>query len=116
MELLLFDRFLASQQGSFNHRHHALGFRIKQSKKVGANIPPKRHDKEKITPDFQWVQKQRRVVRKQSLVLWPKTNSAASFDAGIKQEIDKLTNRTRIYHYIRAVKDYVKAVKRRMKS
>ena len=63
-----FNQFLFSQQGSFNHRHLALGYRIKLAKKKGLTVPPKRHDKESISLDFKLVQKQRMLVRKQSLV------------------------------------------------
>lgn len=99
-----FNQFLSSQQGSFNHRHLALGYRIKLAKKKGLTIPPKRHDKESISLDFKLVQKQRMVIRKQSLVQWPIAKSSAEFDQAMLKSKDKLQRRTRLYHYIRAIK------------
>lgn len=71
VEPLDFSQFLSSQQGSFNHRQKALRYRVKLARRKGLIIPPKRHDKEKISLDFKLVQKQRIKVRKQSLVQWP---------------------------------------------
>ena len=101
---LVFDLFLSSQQGSFNHRHLALGFRIKLAKKKGLTIPPKRHDKGNISLDFKLVQKQRMVVRKQSLVQWPIVKDSLVFDKVMLKSRDELQKRTKINHYIRAVK------------
>lgn len=99
-----FNQFLSSQQGSFNHRHLALGYRIKLAKKKGSTVPPKRHDKESISFDFKLVQKQRMVVRKQSLIQWPIAKSSSEFDEAMLKSKDKLQRRTRLYHYIRAIK------------
>ena len=74
------------------------------AKKKGLTIPPKRHDKESISLDFKLVQKQRMVIRKQSLVQWPIAKSSAEFDQAILKSKDKLQRRTRLYHYIRAIK------------
>ena len=71
--------------------------------KYSLSIPPKRYDKEKISLDFKLVQKQRMVVRKQSLVQWPK-NDSYLFDEVILGSRDKLQKRTKINHYIRAIK------------
>lgn len=104
VELLDFNQFLSSQQGSFNHRHLALGYRMKLAKKKGLTLPPKRHDKEKILLDFKLVQKQRMVVRKQSLVQWPISKDSLVFDQVMLKSREKLQKRTRINHYIRAIK------------
>lgn len=99
-----FNQFLSSQQGSFNHRHLALGYRIKLAKKKGLTVPPKRHDNENISFDFKLVQKQRMVVRKQSLVQWTLSNNSYAFDQIMLESIEKLKKRTKINHYIRAIK------------
>lgn len=108
VEQLDFNQFLSSQQGSFNHRHKGLGYRIKLAKKKGLTIPPKRHDKENISIDFKFVQKQRMVVRKQSLVQWPIANDSIVFDQAMSNSIEKLKKRTKVNHYIRAIKRRVK--------
>lgn len=104
VDTLEFDHFLSSQQGSFNHRQKALGYRIKLAKRKGFIIPPKRHDNENISLDFKLVQKQRMAVRKLSLVQWPIAKSSAEFDQAMLKSKDKLQRRTRLYHYIRAIK------------
>jgi coenzyme F420 hydrogenase subunit beta len=104
VEHLEFEKFLSSQQGSFNHRQKALGYRMKLAKKKGLTIPPKRHDNENISFDFKLVQKQRMVVRKQSLVQWPLSNDSYAFDQIMLESIVKLKKRTKINHYIRAIK------------
>jgi hypothetical protein len=99
-----FNQFLSSRQGSFNHRQKALGYRIRLAEKKELSIPPKRHDQEKISLDFISVQKQRMLVRKLSLIQWPITNESHLFDKVMLGSRDKLQKRTKIYHYIRAIK------------
>lgn len=102
VEDLAFDKFLSSQQGSFNHRHAGLKYRIKKMKNIGVIIPPKRFDKEDISFDFKLVQGQRLVVRKKSLELWAK--NPEEYDFNLSKELLKLKNLTRLNHYIRAIK------------
>lgn len=104
VDTLEFDHFLSSQQGSFNHRQKALGYRIKLAKRKGFIIPPKRHDNENISLDFKLVQKQRMAVRKLSLVQWPVSKDSLEFDQTMFKSRENLRKRTRIYHYVRAVK------------
>lgn len=102
---LSLERFLSSQQGSFNHRQKGLGYRIELAKKQGKTIPPKRHDEEKIPIDFNWVQKQRLKVRKKSLKIWRETKNASHFDSEIKKDLQRLYRLTKIYHYRKAIKN-----------
>src|SRR5690554_6607268 len=104
VEHLEFEKFLSSQQGSFNHRQKALGYRMKLAKRKGFIIPPKRHDNENISLDFKLVQKQRMAVRKLSLVQWPVSKDSLEFDQTMFKSRENLRKRTRIYHYVRAVK------------
>jgi coenzyme F420-reducing hydrogenase beta subunit len=104
LDLLAFDKFLSSQQGSFNHRHKGLKYRVKLAEKEGYIIPPKRHDNEKISLDFKMVQYQRRVVRKLSLVEWAKYKNSVKFDEVMTKPKKILKTKTRIYHYVRAIK------------
>ncbi len=100
VEPLAFDRFLHSQQGSFNHRHRALGYRMKLA---GVNLPPKRHDQEKISSVFALVQQQRRLVRRLSLTQWAAAKDSAVFDRALHHPLLKLKIVTKIYHYLRAI-------------
>lgn len=104
VEPLAFETFLSSQQGSFNHRHKGLGYRMSLAEKRGMTIPPKRHDKEKISLDFKWVQNQRMKVRKLSLTEWAKHKDSNLFDDVMSEPMEKLKRITRIYHYTRSIK------------
>ncbi len=100
---LPFETFLSSQQGSFNHRHKAQGYRIQKNIKQGTIIPPKRHTKESIPFDFKWVQNQRREVRKNSLLFWSANPNVQLFDKMMKKSLHKLKKITLVYHYKRAL-------------
>ena len=98
LEKLSLETFVASQQGSFNHRHLGMPARIKNAKKIGRLVPPKRYEKEKITVDFKWVQKQRMKVRSKSLQIWQQDKDAKVFDKKMKKSLKKLKFLTQIYH------------------
>lgn len=100
---LPFETFLSSQQGSYNHRHKALKYRIQKSKKQGVVIPPKRHNLQNISFDFKWVQKLRREVRKNSLLFWSVVPNVILFEDKMKNSLDKLQKATQVYHYKRAL-------------
>ena len=108
VEPLDVNQFIYSQQGSFNHRQKALGYRLKLARKKGLTIPPKRHDKENISIDFELVQKRRMVVRKQSLVQWPIAKDSKIFDEMMGTSLKKLKILTKINHYLRAIKRIIK--------
>ena len=99
---MAFETFLSSQQGSFNHRHKALKYRIHKAEKQGALIPPKRHKNENISFDFKWVQKQRREVRKNSLLWWSNVHDITVFEEKMRKSLGLLDNLTVLYHYKRA--------------
>ena len=77
---------------------------MKLAKKKGLTIPPKRHDNENISLDFKLVQKQRMVVRKQSLVQWSLVNDSIEFDQIMSNDRKKLQQRTKITHFLRRIK------------
>lgn len=102
------EKFLASQQGSFNHRQKGLSYRIKQAHKKKTPIPPKRFDNEKVTIDFKVVQKLRRVTRKKSLEVWKHEKNSNAFDAKLKKSLNHLKFVTRMYHYRRNITNRLK--------
>lgn len=109
VEPLDFNVFLSSQQGSFNHRQNALGFRVRLAEKKGITIPPKRYNKEKISLEFKLVQKQRMIIRRQSLLEWPKIKDSSIFDKTMRKTREKLKRRTKMYHYIRVIKQKLRS-------
>ncbi|WP_321996241.1 Coenzyme F420 hydrogenase/dehydrogenase, beta subunit C-terminal domain [Draconibacterium orientale] len=98
VEPLELNSFLASQQGSFNHRHLGLWERIKQAQKNKLLTPPKRTVEDKITIDFKIVQKLRMKVRRKSLESWKISPNAIDFDRDMKTSLTKLRKATQINH------------------
>jgi coenzyme F420-reducing hydrogenase beta subunit len=108
VEPLDVSKFRSSQQGSFNHRQKALGYRVKLAKRKGLTIPPKRHDNGNISLDFKLVQKQRMKVRKQSLVQWPIVKDSKMFNEVMRKSQKKLLRITKINHRLKAIKRKIK--------
>lgn len=104
LEDLSLDRFISSQQGSFNHRHSGLSYRIKRAEKMGRLVPPKRFaDEKSLTFDFKLVQYFRLIVRKNSLEIWKDVINANLFDKKIKKFLLLLKGSTQLNHYKKAV-------------
>ena len=103
IETLPQEQFLASQQGSYNHRHTGLSYRIKQAQKKNQAVPPKRFDNERIRINFKFVQKLRMKVRQKSLEIWAENSDVEYFDAKMKIYLKQLKLRTKVYHYIKAI-------------
>jgi coenzyme F420-reducing hydrogenase beta subunit len=99
IEKLDLNRFLASQQGSFNHRHIGLSVRVNKAKKQNIPIPPKRFDKEKVSFDFKLVQLLRMKIRKKSLQEWKQIPQAVHFDKRMRNDLSLLKLATTFYHH-----------------
>ncbi|MNQ94643.1 hypothetical protein D3C85_1101660 [compost metagenome] len=109
LESLAQERFLASQQGSFNHRHDGMGTRINMAKRAGALTPPKRAGKHKLPLYLKSVQVERRRTRAKSLEIWAKYKNSSEFDQHMKPELLKLRIITRLAHAIRKAKRLIGA-------
>ena len=103
VEQLPLNSFLASQHGSFNHRHTGLSVRLKQAKKQNIPHPPKRFGNEEVTIVFKIVQKLRMKIRQKSLDIWKNTSDASLFDEKIKKHLKMLKLITRICHFRRMI-------------
>ncbi len=104
LEALPLNRFISSQQGSFNHRHIGLPYRISVATKKGQLIPPKRIEKNSgLTFYFKAVQFCRMYTRKMSLHIWTEKENAFLFDRKMKKSLYILRKTTTIYHYTNAV-------------
>lgn len=104
LEKLPLEKFLASQQGSFNHRHDGLGTRISLAEKAGAKVPPKRPDSVNLPLILKLVQRARRKTRVESLQVWANKKNAAEFDKNMKPALTLLRTITRASHAIRKLK------------
>lgn len=100
LEDLPIEQFLLSQKGSFNHRHSGLPYRVKQAKKVGKQVPPKRYEKDTSTFYFKIVQYFRMRTRRKSLEIWKKNPDSIIFDKKIKSSLSALKKATRINHFM----------------
>jgi coenzyme F420-reducing hydrogenase beta subunit len=102
IEELGVDKFIASLQGSFNHRQAGLSYRINHAIKTGRVIPPKRNfDADSATFDFKIVQLFRMNVRKSSIDVWGRVLDAIKFDAEMNNKLTRLKWLTTFYHFKR---------------
>lgn len=95
--------FLASQQGSYNHRHDGLSYRIKYGRTDKGAIPPKRFNVKLRSPLLMLIQSMRMNSRRKSLEIWRKEKSASIFDAKMKKYLYFLRLFTKLNHYQRAI-------------
>lgn len=103
IEELSENMFLASQQGSYNHRHDGLLYRIKHGRTDSRVIPPKRFNTKLISPLLMLIQSMRMNSRRKSLEVWKEEKSASMFDARMKKHLYLLRLFTRFNHYQRAI-------------
>lgn len=97
------DRFIASQQGGFNHRHDGLAYRIRSGETVPQAIPPKRMDNVTLSPLLKIIQLLRMQTRRKSLLVWENLRDAEDFDHKMKRPLYWLKFFTQINHYQRAI-------------
>lgn len=96
------DRLISSQQGSYNHRHTGLPYRINRARNMGQLIPPKRFGKDNtLTFYFKAVQFLRMNIRKKSLTIWKEEGNSKKFDEKINILLLSLRITTRLYHYLK---------------
>lgn len=98
------EQFLASQQGSFNHRHDGMSTRITLAKSNGSLVPPKRIEKINLPIYLKLVQRARRSTRLKSLEVWAECKDSIEFDRRMKTELLKLKFLTRTSHAMRKLK------------
>jgi coenzyme F420 hydrogenase subunit beta len=119
LENLSIEKFIHSQQGSFNHRQDSIQFRMEKAKKAGFTVPPKRiRTGQYATFDFKIVQFYRMKVRKKSLETWKKNPNSSSFNGLMKNSLLTLKFATKLYHFKRAItkKGFLKKVVNKFNS
>lgn len=98
---LSLERFLQSQQGSFNHKHKGLAIRMKLMKDKGLLIPPKRDwSNYKSNFAFEFVQYYRMKIRRKSLEEWRKVQSFDLYSNNINFLTLRLRRVTVFYHFV----------------
>lgn len=111
LEPLPLDRFLVSQQGSFNHRHDGLAYRTELANASGIEIPYKRHTSVRLPVYLRLVQLARRNTRATSLKIWSLYRDASQFDQKMKYAMFSLRFVTRIAHGIKKIERLVRIKK-----
>lgn len=101
IEMLPREEMIASQQGSFNHRHDGLHVRLKESNDKKNAIPQKRFGGKRLSLDLLITQKLRRVARKDSLIIWKNRPSAVQFDQSMKKTLTLLRYVSKVARYRR---------------
>lgn len=99
LDVITLSQIKSSQQGSFNHRHKGLLYRVCKAKKNGINIPIKRSRflcKQSKMNDI--VQFLRSSTRAKSLTFWNEDKSASLFNKNIKPYLFILKKMTKINH------------------
>ena len=119
IDSLSLESFVASQQGSFNHRQLGLPYRLKVAIKQGRIVPPKRFDKDINVPlDFKIVQYLRMKVRAKSFKVWVKSRNSKEFNSKMKLIRKTLTVATKLTHYRKTFfsSELFGAIKRKLKK
>ena len=99
VEELQLSRFLASQEGSFSHRHSGLPFRIRKARQNGQLVTPKRFgQKGALTFDYKFIQYLRMKIRRKTLTLWKNVPDTRTFDKKMRMDLLILQKATRFYH------------------
>jgi len=104
LEELTLEQFLASQKGSFNHRHNGLPYRVKRANSKGKLTPPKRIIIDQSSFFFKVVQFFRLKTREKSLEIWEKHPESLVFDVKMKTILSFLKLATRLNHKINSLK------------
>ncbi|HEC2597223.1 Coenzyme F420 hydrogenase/dehydrogenase, beta subunit C-terminal domain [Raoultella ornithinolytica] len=113
LEKLNLSSVKSSQQGSFNHRHKGLLFRIKNARNSQILVPVKRKRfLSRQSLFFNLVQKQRLITRRNSLDYWKQSGSLEDFNSKITVSLTKLFKLTRLNHKFNRVVIRVKKIMR----
>ena len=103
------SRLKSSQQGSFNHRHKGLLYRLNRAQKKGIPVPEKRkrflRRQHMLLNVIQYL---RMKVRAQSLEIWTKVRNVDDFNAKMKPHISILKRATRLNHKLGSIKNILK--------
>lgn len=99
LDVLDEKHFLLSQNGSFNHRHKGLLYRMQYFNNHGKVFPEKRQRfLEKQNMFFNLVQKSRLGTRQKSLDIWNNTKSSENFRKEIQPYLKELKILTKLSH------------------
>ena len=104
LENLSQEQFLASQQGSFNHRHDGMSTRVAVAELAGATTPPKRVEKIKQPLYLRQIQRTRMKARTKSLEVWAVHQDPAKFDHCMGPLLFRLKLMTKLSHAVRKLK------------
>lgn len=109
IENLSLEQFISSQGPSFKHRQLGMNYRLNLFKKKSDTIPYKRKRFLQSIPfEYQLVQKQRILLRKESLIAWQKLPESLAFQNAIHSTKNKLITLTVFYHRMQKLRRILK--------
>jgi coenzyme F420-reducing hydrogenase beta subunit len=87
---------IASQQGSFNHRHEGIAYRLMKAKSLGEILPPKRFEKDESSFIFKLIQIMRMRTREKSIMVWNENKNHIDFNRKMKFDLTILKALTKV--------------------
>ena len=91
LDVMNTGKIILSQNGSFNHRHKGLAFRVMKVNKEG-KLTPRKRNKHMVNQNllFNFVQKSRLKTRQKSLDYWLETRNHLKFKIKMKPYLENL--------------------------
>lgn len=91
LDVMNTEKIILSQNGSFNHRHKGLAFRVMKVNKEG-KLTPRKRNKHMVNQNllFNFVQKSRLKTRQKSLDYWLETRNHLKFKIKMKPYLENL--------------------------
>ncbi|WP_345768837.1 Coenzyme F420 hydrogenase/dehydrogenase, beta subunit C-terminal domain [Citrobacter amalonaticus] len=109
LDLLPLSLMKLSQQGSFNHRHKGLSYRIKKANANNIQTPIKRHRfLKKQSFILNLIQERRLRTRHKSIEIWKKTKNSNDFDNGMYKYLKSLRRITTLNRRFNRVLSFLK--------
>lgn len=91
LDVMSTEKIILSQNGSFNHRHKGLAFRVMKANKEG-KLTPRKRNKHIVNQNilFNFVQNSRLKTRQKSLDYWLETRNYLKFKIKMKPYLENL--------------------------
>ncbi len=105
LDVMNTEKIILSQNGSFNHRHKGLAFRVMKVNKEG-KLTPRKRNKHIVNQNilFNFVQNSRLKTRQKSLDYWLETRNHLKFKIKMKPYLENLKSFTLWNHRLMKLK------------
>lgn len=108
LDVMNTEKIILSQNGSFNHRHKGLAFRVMKVNKEG-KLTPRKRNKHMVNQNllFNFVQNSRLKTRQKSLDYWLETRNHLKFKIKMKPYLENLKFLTLLNHRLIKLKKII---------